>query len=84
MDMEFTVIINNSPTRDNKHWRKTKTWGKIKDDLVKLVRQELGLTGAEAKSIIITRRECDLTTGWSKISGTTTSSVGAKIHHKTI
>jgi hypothetical protein len=85
MDMTFFLIMNDSPTRDNKnHWRKNKDWKKVKDDWVKIIRQELGLSNAEAKAILITRRECDLTTGWSKISGVTTPSVGVKIHNKII
>lgn len=83
--MKFVTVINDSPTRDNKnHWKKNKNWKKVKDDLVKEIRQALGLTGAEAKEIRITRRECNLETGWSMVSGITTPSVGAKIDGKTI
>jgi hypothetical protein len=82
---EFTTIINDTPQRNNKHaWRKAKHWSKVKDDCIKEIRQSLGLTPAEARQIRITRRECNLETGWSKVMGVVSDSVGAKIHGKTI
>lgn len=81
---EFTTIINDTPQRNNKHARRNKHWSKVKDDCIKEIRQSLSLTPAEARQIRITRRECNLETGWSKVMGVVSDAVGAKIHGKTI
>jgi len=86
MSMDFTLVINDSPIRKNKE-KKIKThkaWKDEKDDIKKLIKQELRLSNAELDLLNIKRREISLDSGMVWVRGYSTDAVGAKVDKKTI
>lgn len=83
--MNFTTVITDSPSRNNKSKGKSIPWGQIKQWAKSEIKDAFGLTNLQTEQIHITQYECDLTTGWSKVVGwTNDNTVGTMIDGQTI